>query len=80
MKSGSNLEKVLTKGHFAVTAELGPPPGADVELVRKKAELLRGTVDAVNVTDNQTAVVRMSSVAVSALLAKLLTIKFKKKY
>ena len=68
MKSGSNLEKVLTAGHFAVTAELGPPPGADVEFVRKKAELLRGVVDAVNVTDNQTAVVRMSSVAVSTLL------------
>jgi methylenetetrahydrofolate reductase (NADPH) len=71
MKSGSNLEKVLTAGHFAVTAELGPPQGSDVEFVRKKAELLRGAVDAVNVTDNQTAVVRMSSVAVSALLAQM---------
>ncbi|MGA2976247.1 MAG: methylenetetrahydrofolate reductase [Spirochaetia bacterium] len=71
MKSGSNLEKVLAAGHFAVTAELGPPAGTDVELVRKKAELLRGAADAVNVTDNQTAVVRMSSVAVSALLAQM---------
>ena len=70
MKSGSNLEKVLLAGHFAVTAELGPPAGVDLELVRKKAELLRGAVDAVNVTDNQTAVVRMSSVAVSALLVQ----------
>jgi len=71
MKSGSNLEKVLAAGHFAVTAELGPPAGSDVELVNAKAELLRGVVDAVNVTDNQTAVVRMSSTAVSALLVRM---------
>jgi methylenetetrahydrofolate reductase (NADPH) len=71
MKSGSNLEKVLSAGHFAVTAELGPPPGTDVEFVKNKAELLRGTVDAVNVTDNQTAVVRMASMAVSALLVQM---------
>jgi methylenetetrahydrofolate reductase (NADPH) len=68
MKSGSNLEKVLTAGHFAVTAELGPPAGVDLASIEKKAGLLRGAVDAVNVTDNQTAVVRMSSAAVSALL------------
>jgi len=70
MKSGSNLEKVLEAGHFAVTAELGPPTGTDVAVVNKKVELLRGAVDAVNVTDNQTAVVRMSSVAVSSLLVR----------
>jgi methylenetetrahydrofolate reductase (NADPH) len=71
MKSGSNLERVLAAGHFAVTAELGPPAGTDVEYIRKKAELLRGAVDAVNVTDNQTAIVRMSSAAVSALLVQM---------
>lgn len=71
MKSGGNLEKVLSAGHFAVTAELGPPAGNDMELVRKKAELLRGVADAVNVTDNQTAVVRMSSMAVSAHLVRM---------
>jgi methylenetetrahydrofolate reductase (NADPH) len=71
MKSGGNLEKVLSAGHFAVTAELGPPMGADVELVRSKADLLRGAVDAVNVTDNQTAVVRMSSLAASVLLISM---------
>jgi methylenetetrahydrofolate reductase (NADPH) len=71
MKSGSNLEKILATGQFAVTAELGPPAGSDVEQVRTKAELLRGVADAVNVTDNQTAVVRMSSVAVSALLVQM---------
>jgi methylenetetrahydrofolate reductase (NADPH) len=71
MKSGSNLEKVLAAGHFAVTAELGPPAGSDVEFVHAKAELLRGAVDAVNVTDNQTAVVRMSSTAACAILVQM---------
>lgn len=61
MKSGSKLEKILAGGHFAVTGECGPPRGADSELVRKKAAHLKGVVDSVNVTDNQTAVVRMSS-------------------
>jgi methylenetetrahydrofolate reductase (NADPH) len=68
MKSGSNLEKVLTSGQFAVTGECGPPRGADPEEVRKKAAHLKGVVDSVNVTDNQTAVVRMSSVAGCVLL------------
>ncbi len=68
MKSGSNLEKVLEAGHFAFTGELGPPRGADVEEVRKKAAFLKGNVDAVNITDNQTAVVRMSSWAASLIL------------
>ncbi len=63
MKSGSNLEKVLEAGHFSVTAECGPPRGADPEIVRKKAALVVGNVDACNVTDNQTSVVRMSSLA-----------------
>ncbi len=63
MKSGSNLEKVLAAGHFAVTAECGPPRGADPEVMHKKAQLVKGCVDACNVTDNQTSVVRMSSMA-----------------
>jgi len=66
-KSGSNLEKILTAGHFAFTGELGPPRGADVEAVRKKAAFLKGNVDSVNITDNQTAMVRMSSWAASLL-------------
>lgn len=68
MKSGSNLEKILEAGHFAFTGELGPPRGTDVEEVRKKAAFLKGNVDAVNITDNQTAVVRMSSWAASLIL------------
>jgi methylenetetrahydrofolate reductase (NADPH) len=68
MKSGSNLEKVLAAGHFAFTGELGPPRGCNVEEVRKKAAFLKGNVDAVNITDNQTAVVRMASWAASLIL------------
>ena len=68
MKAASNLEKVLSAGHFAVTGELGPPRGADAAVVRKKAAHLKGIVDSVNITDNQTAVVRMSSVASCKLL------------
>ncbi|MFQ6001181.1 MAG: methylenetetrahydrofolate reductase, partial [Anaerolineae bacterium] len=68
MKSGSNLERILEEGHFTMTAELGPPKGTSAEFVRRKAELLRPCCDAVNITDNQTAVVRMSSVAACALV------------
>jgi methylenetetrahydrofolate reductase (NADPH) len=71
MKAGSNLEKVLAAGHFAVTAECGPPRGADPEIVRKKAAFVKGNVDACNVTDNQTSVVRMSSVAGCMLLKEM---------
>ncbi len=66
-KSGSILEKVLRAGHFAVTAELGPPKNADAEVIRKKAALLKGFVDAANITDNQTAIVRMSSIGAGAI-------------
>ena len=68
MKEMSNLKKVLEKGEFAVTAECGPPKGADPDVVLKKAELLKDKVDAINVTDNQTAIVRMSSLAACSLL------------
>ncbi len=68
MKTESQLKKVLAAGHFAVTAEAGPPKGADPESVRKKGRVLKGAVDSVNVTDNQTGVVRLSSLAACALL------------
>jgi methylenetetrahydrofolate reductase (NADPH) len=67
----SKLKQALTGGCFAVTAECGPPRGADAEIVRRKGELLKGAVDAVNVTDNQTAVVRMSSLAACVHLMEL---------
>jgi methylenetetrahydrofolate reductase (NADPH) len=68
MKSGSHLEKVLTAGHFAFTAELEPPRGTSAGEVREKASHLKGNVDAVNITDNQTAVVCMSSWAACLIL------------
>jgi methylenetetrahydrofolate reductase (NADPH) len=67
-KSGSNLEKVLEAGHFAVTGELGPPQSADREEVIHKARLLHGAADAFNITDNQTAIVRLSSIASAVLI------------
>jgi methylenetetrahydrofolate reductase (NADPH) len=68
LKSGSNLEKVLKAGHFAFTGECGPPKGANVEHLKEKAAHLKGVVDSVNLTDNQTAVVRMSSWAAATIL------------
>lgn len=68
-KSNSNLEKVLKNGHFAFTGELGPPRGTNIEAVKEKAKFLKGNVDLVNITDNQTAMVRLSSWACS-LIAK----------
>lgn len=66
--AGSNLEKVLRAGHFAATGELGPPASANAEVIREKAEHLKGNVDSVNITDCQTAVVRMSSISVGVQL------------
>jgi methylenetetrahydrofolate reductase (NADPH) len=67
----SKLQQILTQGKFAVTAEIGPPRGADAEVVKNKAKLIAGYVDAVNVTDNQTAIVRMSSIASCAHLVAM---------
>ncbi len=63
MKSGSNLERVLASGQPAVTGELGPPMSADPAEVVHKAHVLKGFCDAANITDCQTAVVRISSIA-----------------
>jgi methylenetetrahydrofolate reductase (NADPH) len=57
----SHLQAVLQRGRFAVTAEIGPPRGANIAPIRRKARLLRNWVDAANVTDSQSAVVRMPS-------------------
>jgi methylenetetrahydrofolate reductase (NADH) len=70
-KAGSNLEKLLRKGEFVVTSELGPPRGASREAVEKKAELLKGYADAFNLTDCQTAMVRLSSIASGAILLNM---------
>jgi methylenetetrahydrofolate reductase (NADPH) len=71
MTAGSNLEKILKSGKKAVTCECGPPRGADVEHFRHKASYLKGCGDAVNVTDNQTAVVRFCSLAASKILMEM---------
>jgi len=71
MKSESNLERILESGQFAVTGECGPPRGADGSVIERKAQFLKGNVDAVNVTDNQTSIVRMSSIATCVLLNQM---------
>lgn len=68
MKAGSNLEKVLCDGRFAVTAEIGPPKSASAESVRRHAKEMRGCADAFNLTDNQIAMARMSSIAAAVVL------------
>jgi methylenetetrahydrofolate reductase (NADPH) len=65
-----SLREAIATGRFAVTAEIGPPRGADAEAITRKAALLRGWVDAANVTDNQGAHVRLSSLAGSVLAAQ----------
>src|SRR5262249_18188033 len=68
--SGSGLRARLGSGSFTVTAEIGPPRGADPGALLRKAEQLRGWVDAVNITDNAGANVRMGSWAGSLLAAQ----------
>ena len=66
----TNLERVLSEKRFAITAEVGPPKGADSNKITEKAEIVKGCADAYNITDNQTAVVRLSSFAGCILLQK----------
>ena len=62
-KTPSKLEKILSEGHLAVTSECGPPRGSDPEDITRKAEMIRDHVDAINITDNQTSVTRLCSLA-----------------
>jgi len=62
-KTLSKLEKILASGNLAVTSECGPPRGTDPEAITKKAELIKDHVDAINITDNQTSVTRLCSLA-----------------
>ncbi len=66
----SNLERLIRAREFVVTGELGPPKGWMRSEVEHKATLVRGVVDAVNITDNQTAIVRMSSIAAGRMLVE----------
>ena len=68
MTHRSNLERILLSDNFAVTAEVGPPKGVDPLKIKNKGEILKGYADAFNVTDNQTAVVRLSSIGGCVIL------------
>lgn len=70
MTDKGNLQKILESHKFAVTGELGPPKSADAKVILDKAKLLKGVVDAVNITDCQTAIVRVSSIASAALISQ----------
>lgn len=59
-----SFEEALNSGKFVVTAEVGPPKGTDIKDMAHHLELLKGKIDAVNVTDNQSAVMRICSLAV----------------
>lgn len=63
-----SFHDVLESGKFSVTAEVGPPKGTDIQEMLHHAEMLKGKLDAINVTDNQSAVMRISSFAISKLL------------
>jgi methylenetetrahydrofolate reductase (NADPH) len=63
-----NLREKIKAGQFVVTAELGPPQSCNGSIIRKKAEHFRNIVDGVNITDNQTAIVRLSSIAAAKML------------
>jgi len=62
------LSELFTKGKFVVTSEIGPPKGVNIEPLLEEAELLKGKVDAINVTDLQSSVMRLGSLAVCRLL------------
>ncbi len=63
MEPRSNLQKLLQAGVFVATSEVGPPKSGDMSVVKKKSGLLKNVTDGANITDNQTAIVRMSSIA-----------------
>ncbi len=64
----SKFEKTLRDGKFAVTCEIGPPKGAEIEEIREAAEYLKGIADGINVTDLQSSVMRLGSLTTCHLL------------
>ncbi|WP_319577830.1 methylenetetrahydrofolate reductase [uncultured Desulfobacter sp.] len=71
MKTESRLEKVLASGQLAVTSEVGPPRGCNIDIVKEKANKIKDYVDGINITDNQTAMVRMSSIAAGVAIKQM---------
>ncbi|NQT20002.1 MAG: methylenetetrahydrofolate reductase [Planctomycetes bacterium] len=67
----SNFSEALQSGKFVVTGEIGPPKGTNVEQMFEEAEHLRGKVAAINVTDIQSSVMRVSSLAVCIKLREM---------
>ncbi len=63
-----NFRDALDSGKFVVTAEIGPPKGTDIKEMLHDAEMLKGRLDAVNVTDNQSAVMRINSMSICRIL------------
>jgi len=70
-RTPSRLEKILKAGHLAVTSECGPPRGSDGNVIAGKAAMIRDYVDAINITDNQTSVTRLSSLAACIRLKQM---------
>jgi len=62
------FKDVLESGEFVITAEVGPPKGVDIEEMLHHIDLLKDKVHALNVTDNQSSVMRLSSLAISHLI------------
>jgi len=67
-KDKVSLKSSLEAGKIVITAEVGPLKGTDTTEIEEVAELLRGRVDAANVTDQQSSVMRLGSLAVCHLL------------
>lgn len=66
-----SFKEALNSGKFTVTAEAGPPKGTGIKKIMHECELLKGKVDAVNVTDNQSAVMRISSTSFCKILLEM---------
>jgi methylenetetrahydrofolate reductase (NADPH) len=64
----SALASLLSSGEFVVTAELNPPKSAAAAVVRRRADALRGVVDAVNVTDSNRATVAMAAIPAATIV------------
>lgn len=71
MKETGNLKHLLKQGYFVVTSELDPPKGNDLNILKRKVEHLKGYVDAVNIPDNQSGIVTMSSLVASWFAAQM---------
>ena len=66
--AGSNLARVIAAGHLPVCVEVSPPVGPNIEAIQREIKTLKGYGDAYNVTDNQSAMVHVSSLAVGIML------------